>query len=259
MSTSSPDSTDGSSASCWALLKRWTSSRNRIVPWPRSPRRCSARAGGFPDVLHGGRHRRELLERLGRGAGDELGDRGLPGTGRAPEDDRRQAIGLDERPQGLAGAEEVLLADHLVERGRSQAGRQGRLTHQTVLRRCGKEVPRHFGEASAPSRNLCDVSSARTHRWRVGVLAVGQGRSFVRGLPGTTLARRSTPERSWMGHECSAGSVSLRDAPGPAGDVPASRCAGRVGRALLALGLGGSRRLRLPDLAAVRQGTEGHA
>jgi hypothetical protein len=41
---SSPLSTLGSSASCWALLKRWTSSRNRIVPWLRSPRRCWARA-----------------------------------------------------------------------------------------------------------------------------------------------------------------------------------------------------------------------
>ena len=43
-STSSPLSTDGSRASCCDLLNRCTSSRNRIVPWPRSPSRCSALA-----------------------------------------------------------------------------------------------------------------------------------------------------------------------------------------------------------------------
>ena len=44
MSTSVPSSTAGSRASCWALLKRWISSRKRIVPWSRSPRRWRARS-----------------------------------------------------------------------------------------------------------------------------------------------------------------------------------------------------------------------
>ena len=39
ISTISPSSTAGSSVSCWALLNRCTSSRNRIVPVPRSPSR----------------------------------------------------------------------------------------------------------------------------------------------------------------------------------------------------------------------------
>ena len=37
-----PASTAGSRASCWLLLKRWTSSRNRMVPWPLSTRLCRA-------------------------------------------------------------------------------------------------------------------------------------------------------------------------------------------------------------------------
>ncbi len=44
MRTSRPSSTNGSSTSCWAREKRWTSSRKRIVPWPRSPRRARARS-----------------------------------------------------------------------------------------------------------------------------------------------------------------------------------------------------------------------
>ena len=44
MSTTSPSSTAGSSTSCWDLLKRCTSSMKSMVPWPCSPRRCSAPA-----------------------------------------------------------------------------------------------------------------------------------------------------------------------------------------------------------------------
>ena len=40
----SPSSTAGSSASCWALLKRWISSRKKIVGWPVARRRSVARS-----------------------------------------------------------------------------------------------------------------------------------------------------------------------------------------------------------------------
>ena len=42
MRTTRPSSTAGSRASCWALLKRCTSSMKRMVPCPCSPRRCRA-------------------------------------------------------------------------------------------------------------------------------------------------------------------------------------------------------------------------
>ncbi len=52
--TSRPLSTDGSNASCWALLKRCTSSRNRIVPrsnWPsRSSARCATSRTSLTDA-----------------------------------------------------------------------------------------------------------------------------------------------------------------------------------------------------------------
>ena len=44
MSVSSPSSTAGSSASCWALLKRWISSRKKIVGVPVFSSRCRARS-----------------------------------------------------------------------------------------------------------------------------------------------------------------------------------------------------------------------
>ena len=44
ISVTTPSSTAGSSASCWALLKRWISSRKKIVGRPEVSRRCRARA-----------------------------------------------------------------------------------------------------------------------------------------------------------------------------------------------------------------------
>jgi hypothetical protein len=44
ISVTSPSSTAGSSASCWALLKRWISSRNNTVCPPLISRRCAARS-----------------------------------------------------------------------------------------------------------------------------------------------------------------------------------------------------------------------
>jgi hypothetical protein len=44
MSVITPSSTAGRSASCWLLLKRWTSSRKRMVPLPSSSSRARAAA-----------------------------------------------------------------------------------------------------------------------------------------------------------------------------------------------------------------------
>ena len=109
-STTRPSSTAGSSTSCWALLKRWTSSMNRIVPWPCSPRRRRASSMAAADLLHPRRGRRQRHEGLGGGAGQQAGERGLPGAGRPPQDDRAQPVRLDEGPQRRAGRDQVLLA-----------------------------------------------------------------------------------------------------------------------------------------------------
>ena len=86
ISVSSPSSTAGSSASCWALLKRWISSRKRIVGRPEPLRRSRARSitpriSALPAI-----DRRLLLERpLGPRRRDPR-QRRLPRPGRPVED-----------------------------------------------------------------------------------------------------------------------------------------------------------------------------
>ena len=99
ISTSRPDSTDGSRASCWALLKRCTSSRNRIVPVHRArPRRCSAPPITSRTSFTVAVTADSCDERLAPCCADQPGDRGLAGARRTPEDDRRQPVGLDRAP-----------------------------------------------------------------------------------------------------------------------------------------------------------------
>ena len=94
-------------------------------------------------VLHAGVDRRHLLEgALGR-AGDGERQRRLAGARRTPEDRRRQAVLLDEAAQRLAGSDEVVLADDLVDRARPEPGGQRRLGAQTLLGRGAEQVVRH--------------------------------------------------------------------------------------------------------------------
>ena len=143
MSTSSPDSTDGQQRVLLGLVEpvHLVEEQDRaLAPLAEA---VLGPGRGLAHVLHRGGHRGELLEGLRRGAGDELGDRGLAGARRPPEDHRRQPVGLDQRPQRAAGAEQVLLADDVVERGRAQARRQRGLADQAVLGGGGEEVLGH--------------------------------------------------------------------------------------------------------------------
>ncbi len=149
MRTSSPSSTPGSRASCWALLKRWTSSRKRIVPLVPLPEALPGLGQHLPDVLHARRHRGEGFEgRRGR-ARDQPGQGGLARAGRPPEDDRAESIGLDEGAQRHPRAEQVLLADHVVEAAGPHPGRQRRPPRQAFVGRGGEEVVGHGAEARA--------------------------------------------------------------------------------------------------------------
>ena len=116
ISVTMPSSTAGSSASCCALLKRWISSRKRIVRWPFAPSRSRAARDHLPDVLDRRGDGRELLEvRPGR-VRDHARERRLAAAGRAVEDHRRDPVLRDRESQRRALAEHVLLADELVER-----------------------------------------------------------------------------------------------------------------------------------------------
>ena len=57
-------------------------------------------------------------EARARLAGEQARQRGLAAPGRPPQDQRRQLRRLERAAQQLAGAEQVLLPDELVERSR---------------------------------------------------------------------------------------------------------------------------------------------
>ena len=73
--------------------------------------------------------------------GDDLGQGGLAGAGRAPQDDGgEQPVGLDGAPQELAGADDLLLADELVQGARAHAGGQRGFGVHAFLHGVVKEV-----------------------------------------------------------------------------------------------------------------------
>src|SRR6185437_13153125 len=72
------------------------------------------------DLRDGRGDRRQLFELRARRVGDDAGERRLARTRRAEEDERRHAVGVDRTSQRASGCQDVLLADELVERLRSQ-------------------------------------------------------------------------------------------------------------------------------------------
>ncbi len=72
------------------------------------------------DVLDAGQHRRQRDEVGVEGAGEDACQRGLADAGRSPQDHGVRHLRLDRHAQWLAGADQVLLADDVVERARAQ-------------------------------------------------------------------------------------------------------------------------------------------
>ena len=127
ISVSVPSSTAGSSASCCDLENRWISSRNRIVPCPRSPSRWRAFSMVALHVLDAGVHRRELLEGASgrcRRLRAQASSCRFPVAPRSSTDDSRSLS--TSAPQRPSGADEMLLADDVVERARAQSSGERR-------------------------------------------------------------------------------------------------------------------------------------
>jgi hypothetical protein len=80
-----------------------------------------------PDLGPTGVDRRLLLEDTVEGRCDGPGDRGLAAAGRAVQDRAVGHSGLDRLPEGRVGSDQVLLADHLVQRPRPHPRREGRV------------------------------------------------------------------------------------------------------------------------------------
>ncbi len=135
-----PSSTDGSRASCWARLKRWTSSRKKMVP-----RSCSARSRRAPATVS----RTSLTPAVTADIGTKAFRVApamrrarvvLPGARRAPEDHRGQPVGLDQGPQRPARGQQVVLADDLVQGTRAHPGGQRGLGGQSLVERRREQV-----------------------------------------------------------------------------------------------------------------------
>ena len=116
-----PSSTSGRSTSCWALLKvNLVEEEDRpLAALLQVPSRFGE---DLADFLRAGGDRVHRLEAALRVVGDDVGEGGLAGAGRAVEDERAEPVG-DEHARRSFLAEDVLLADELVERPRPHAGR----------------------------------------------------------------------------------------------------------------------------------------
>ena len=75
----------------------------------------------FAHFLRAGRSRIEHTEAALRVLGDDLGERRLAGAGWTIEDERAKPIGDEHSPQQFAFAEEMFLADELVDGSRTHA------------------------------------------------------------------------------------------------------------------------------------------
>ena len=87
-----PDSTAGRSASCCALLKRWISSRKRIVRRPFGAQPLGRPREHGANVRDRCGDRRQLLERRPGRARDDAGERRLPAPGRPVEHGGADAV-----------------------------------------------------------------------------------------------------------------------------------------------------------------------
>ena len=88
ISVMTPSSTPGSSASCWDLLKRWISSRKRIVRRPVAPSRSRARASTSRTCATVAETAESSSNAAPVASRDDPRERGLAAPGRAVEDRR---------------------------------------------------------------------------------------------------------------------------------------------------------------------------
>ncbi len=71
-------------------------------------------------VRHPGHHRRELHQRLAQAPGEQAGERRFAGAGRPPQDDRAELAAGEHAPERRIRAEQMVLADQLLECLRAQ-------------------------------------------------------------------------------------------------------------------------------------------
>ena len=119
------------------ILLRLVEAVNLVAEQDRAALDQAQAAFGFLDDLA---HARDAfgdgaeLHECGAGAlRDDASEGGFAGAGRPPEDDAAQLVLLDQLAQRLAGTQQMILADELLERGGTHACGERRIR---VCRRC---------------------------------------------------------------------------------------------------------------------------
>ena len=79
---------------------------------------------GLAQIGDAGKHRRDLLERQTHPVGQQPGDGGLAGAWRPPKNKRGQPARRQHATERAIGPEQMILAHHILQAGRTQAVRQ---------------------------------------------------------------------------------------------------------------------------------------
>ena len=163
---------------------------------------CALRSlGRGTDVLHAGHHRRQRDELGIAGLSDQARQRGLAGAGRPPQNHRMQVTALEHATQRLARAEQMRLADEVIERSSAACDRPA-VAHPGPTSRSAtvtavsptprRVVPSRRGRSRpAPDPRRCRCSSRSRHERPPS----GRGASPLAPTrwrhPGRTAPRRS--------------------------------------------------------------------
>ena len=109
----------------------------------RAPPAILRRGHDLFDFFDARQHRTERDEVRLRQLCDDPRERRLAGAGRSPEDDRLQQVAFDCLAQRFAGAQDLVLADDVVERSRPHPlcqGSAGRRSSRSAQLLCGSLV-----------------------------------------------------------------------------------------------------------------------
>ena len=134
-------------------------------------------------------HRRKGLELFSRVVRDEPGERRLSAPWRAPEHDRGEPVGLDQRAQGCAGCQQVVLPGDVVETVRTEPGRQRPPFVQRPVRRRAEQIITHSETLSRRRRRDSTVFRVPVTRHTVvppGVVLCAMEPSATKARPVTS-------------------------------------------------------------------------
>ena len=177
MSTTNPSSTAGRSTSCWDLLNRWTSSTKSMVPCPCSPRRRCASVSASRTSFTPAAVAERVTRCLAVVAANKRANVVLP-VPAGPHKMAEPTRSLSARARnGAPGPDEMLLAHHVVERARPQAGGQRRLALQVPVGGVGEETQvdgRTGGPGGAGGGATVRMPSSARARGRQGARGAGE-------------------------------------------------------------------------------------